>query len=65
MNYLDKTVAEMRDEILSLLGSDDSEEIDDDVVREIDKILRENLLTSFKNGLESGKKPRKHFSRRK
>jgi len=68
MNYLDKTVAKMRTEILTAVGSyfaSDVKEIDADVVQEIDKILIDNLKTSFKNGLEAGKKPRGSSARRK
>ena len=68
MNYLDKTVAEMRTEILSALGSylaSDVKEIDADVVQDIDRILRDNLRTSFKNGLEAGKKPTRRSAKRK
>ena len=68
MSYLDKTVAEMRTQILTALASyfdDDVRDIDDNVAQEIDKILRDNLLTSFKNGLEAGQKPKKNFSKRK
>jgi len=67
MNYLDKTVAEMRENILTALASyfdDDVKDIDKDVAQEIDKILRDNLLTSFKNGLEASKKPRNISARK-
>jgi len=66
MNYLDKTVAEMKEKILTVLGSyfaKDVNQIDSDVVQELDKILIENLKTSFKNGLDAAKKPRKNFSK--
>ena len=66
MNYLDKTVAEMREQILTALGSyfaEDVKQIDADVVQDIDKIMIDNLKISFKNGLDAAKKPRKNFSK--
>jgi hypothetical protein len=68
MNYLEETVAKMRTDILTALGSyfaSDVKQIDEDTVQEIDKILTDNLKTSFKNGLEAGKKPRGSSARRK
>ena len=68
MNYLDKTVSAMRDEILTALDSffdDGASEIAQDTIQYIDKVLRDNLLTSFKNGLEAARKPQKNPARRK
>ena len=63
MNYLDKTVSAMRNEILTALDSffdDGVNEIDTDTIQYIDKVLRDNLLASFKNGLEAARKPHKN-----
>ena len=63
MNYLDKTVSAVRDEILTALDSffdDGVNEIDKDTIQYIDKVLRDNLLASFKNGLEAARKPHKN-----
>jgi hypothetical protein len=73
MNYLDKTTSAMRDEILTALDSflnDGISEIDKDTIlfgrtnQYIDKVLRDNLLTSFKNGLEAAR-PKKNPTERK
>jgi len=68
MNYLDKTVSAMRDKILTALDSffdDGISQIDRDTIQYIDKVLRDNLLASFKNGLEAARRPKKNPTGRK
>jgi hypothetical protein len=68
MNYPNKIVSEMRDEILTALDSffdDGISKIDRDTIQYIDKVLRDNLLASFKNGLEAARRPKKNPTERK
>ena len=66
MNYLNKTVLEMREEIFAILHeylNAESEETNVKHVNRIEKILENNILQSFTNGIQVGRKQREYFNR--
>ncbi len=68
MSYLDKTVAEMKYQIMNTFQSLRNVSTEKQATYHIDKLeklIKEQLIQSFKNGIEVGKKKQPDFQQKK
>jgi len=68
MSYLDKTVAEMKYQILNTFQSLRNVSTDKQAayhIEKLEKLIKQELIKSFKNGIEVGKKKQTDFKQEK
>ncbi len=68
MSYLDKTVAEMKYQIMNTFQSLRNASTEKQAtyhIEKLEKLIKDQLIQSFKNGIEVGKKKQPDFKQEK